>query len=355
VWSGAIGDVREVHIWTNRPLGYWPKACAPGAAKGGARPASLEWPWCHARIAAASPVTILSRMGSHGTFFLGAASNNVGYHPIYHPFNWRGWTDWGVGAIGDMGAHLIDHTMWALNLAYLPASKRSRPRSTALPIRPPHSPSTSSRARLDAARQAHCTTAASSPTSPKNSATRVETRRRRATHWQQGKLLHDTYGYKPRLLPSRSTILREAYAKTPAHRRRSPRNELGGRGQGKVEASCPFEYAARLTRLCSSASWPFAREKNLLRRHQHAHHQRPPSQRLFAPGIPPRLVDLRKVPEEDASGTPGVSVWRMACPVGSLQALALAKAKGDCATFETPARWPKTVPLAVAFNGPFRY
>jgi hypothetical protein len=36
--------------------------------------------------------------------FLGP-SRYVDYHPIYHPFNWRGWTDWGVGAIGDMGAH----------------------------------------------------------------------------------------------------------------------------------------------------------------------------------------------------------------------------------------------------------
>ena len=32
----------------------------------------------------------------------------VEYHPVYHPFNWRGWVDWGCGAIGDMGAHLID-------------------------------------------------------------------------------------------------------------------------------------------------------------------------------------------------------------------------------------------------------
>src|SRR5690606_4759867 len=39
-------------------------------------------------------------------------------HPIYHPFNWRGWTDWGVGAIGDMGAHLIDHPFWALDLDF---------------------------------------------------------------------------------------------------------------------------------------------------------------------------------------------------------------------------------------------
>ena len=40
--------------------------------------------------------------------FLGVAPD-VEYHPIYHPFNWRGWVDWGQGALGDMGAHLIDH------------------------------------------------------------------------------------------------------------------------------------------------------------------------------------------------------------------------------------------------------
>ena len=40
----------------------------------------------------------------------------VEYHPVYHPFNWRGWVDWGQGALGDMGAHLIDFPMWALNL-----------------------------------------------------------------------------------------------------------------------------------------------------------------------------------------------------------------------------------------------
>ena len=40
----------------------------------------------------------------------------VQYHLIYHPHHWRGWVDWGQGAIGDMGAHLIDHPFKALNL-----------------------------------------------------------------------------------------------------------------------------------------------------------------------------------------------------------------------------------------------
>ena len=38
--------------------------------------------------------------------------------PIFHPFHWRGWTAFGVGALGDMGAHLIDHPYWALDLGY---------------------------------------------------------------------------------------------------------------------------------------------------------------------------------------------------------------------------------------------
>jgi predicted dehydrogenase len=47
--------------------------------------------------------------------FLGVAPD-VEYHPVYHPFNWRGWVDWGQGALGDMGAHLIDFPVWALDL-----------------------------------------------------------------------------------------------------------------------------------------------------------------------------------------------------------------------------------------------
>jgi predicted dehydrogenase len=49
--------------------------------------------------------------------YLGPAAE-VPFHPVYHPFNWRGFTAFGVGALGDMGAHLIDHPYWALELGY---------------------------------------------------------------------------------------------------------------------------------------------------------------------------------------------------------------------------------------------
>src|SRR5712692_9818691 len=121
VRAGAIGEVREVHIWTNRPLGYWPQGVPrPEPLK---EPAdSLRWNGrgVNARIAAAFAGNFPLPETLAWNLFLGVAPY-VDYHPIYQPFNWRGWVDWGVGAIGDMGAHLIDHTMWALNLG-LPTS-----------------------------------------------------------------------------------------------------------------------------------------------------------------------------------------------------------------------------------------
>ena len=118
ITAGAIGDVREVHVWTNRPLGYWPQGIprpAPLAAESAA-PLALERP--RRRSAARRrDGRQLSGAGQASSWdlFLGVAPE-VDYHPIYHPFNWRGWVDWGQGALGDMGAHLIDHPFWALDL-----------------------------------------------------------------------------------------------------------------------------------------------------------------------------------------------------------------------------------------------
>lgn len=91
--GGAIGDIREVHVWTDRPI--WPQA--PELMKrplGQPVPDDLKW------------IT-----------WLGTAPLR-GYNSAYHPNHWRGFCDFGTGAIGDMGCHLINLPFMALNLEY---------------------------------------------------------------------------------------------------------------------------------------------------------------------------------------------------------------------------------------------
>ncbi|MGB7729937.1 MAG: Gfo/Idh/MocA family oxidoreductase, partial [Candidatus Acidiferrum sp.] len=121
IWSGAIGEVREIHVWTDRPVGFWPQGVP--RPKAAVEPLdALKWDQSgvDARLAAAMAGNYPVPETLSWDLFLGVGPE-VPYHPIYHPFNWRGWTDWGCGAIGDMGAHLLDVSMWALNLG-LPTS-----------------------------------------------------------------------------------------------------------------------------------------------------------------------------------------------------------------------------------------
>ena len=119
VWAGAIGDVREVHVWTNRPLGYWPQGIPrPGAAHGAAERLPLE----RSRHRSAArrrrwPATIRSPNGSRGICSSAPRRTSSTTRSITRSTGAAGWTG-AVGAIGDMGAHLIDHSMWALDLGY---------------------------------------------------------------------------------------------------------------------------------------------------------------------------------------------------------------------------------------------
>ncbi len=98
--AGVLGEVREVQIWTNRsaitgPDGkeqvVWPQGMA-------------EWP-----AAEAVPATL-----SHD-LFLGRSQNRT-FSSAIHPFNWRGYQDYGCGALGDMACHLMDAAYWNLEL-----------------------------------------------------------------------------------------------------------------------------------------------------------------------------------------------------------------------------------------------
>src|SRR5262245_9823807 len=89
VQGGVLGDVREVHVWTDRPI--WPQGIER-PKESSAPPDNLHW-----------------------DLWLGPAPERP-YHPDYAPFKWRGWWDFGTGAPGDMGCHNCDAAYWALKL-----------------------------------------------------------------------------------------------------------------------------------------------------------------------------------------------------------------------------------------------
>ncbi|OPZ12437.1 MAG: Glucose--fructose oxidoreductase precursor [candidate division BRC1 bacterium ADurb.BinA364] len=91
IWQDAIGPVREVHYWTNRPI--WPQGIYR-PTEPMAVPPNMDW-----------------------DLWLGVAAERP-YHSCYAPFNWRGWWDFGCGALGDIGCHAMDAAFWALKLGY---------------------------------------------------------------------------------------------------------------------------------------------------------------------------------------------------------------------------------------------
>lgn len=90
--SGKIGTVSKVQIWTNRPV--WPQGNAMPLPDPSLKPKDLDW-----------------------DLWLGPAEEKP-YIPNIHPFNWRGWWDYGTGALGDVGCHLIDIPFRTLGLMY---------------------------------------------------------------------------------------------------------------------------------------------------------------------------------------------------------------------------------------------
>ncbi len=93
LWSGAIGNVTEVHAWTNRPV--WPQGVEMDRPKETPPvPATLDW-----------------------DRWLGPAPYRP-YHPVYLPDSWRAWWDFGTGSLGDLGCHLLDSVFWGLKLKY---------------------------------------------------------------------------------------------------------------------------------------------------------------------------------------------------------------------------------------------
>jgi predicted dehydrogenase len=88
--SGAIGDVTEVHIWSNRPV----------------------WPQGKGRPEGEDPIP----EGLNWDAWIGPAPMRPYKQGVYHSFNWRGWVDFGTGALGDMACHTTNMPIMALKL-----------------------------------------------------------------------------------------------------------------------------------------------------------------------------------------------------------------------------------------------
>ena len=86
--AGILGDIKDVHTWTDRPI--WPQGI-PRPEGEDKVPANVNW-----------------------DVWLGPAPVRPYKDKAYHTFNWRGWWDFGCGALGDMGCHTMDGIFWAL-------------------------------------------------------------------------------------------------------------------------------------------------------------------------------------------------------------------------------------------------
>ena len=98
IQDGLIGQVHEVHVWTNRPV--WPQAMDRPVGEDPV-PATLDWDvWI-------GPAPMRPYVGNRGPDKADG---------VYEPFNWRGWQDFGCGALGDMGCHTVNLPFRALDL-----------------------------------------------------------------------------------------------------------------------------------------------------------------------------------------------------------------------------------------------
>ncbi len=232
VRSGILGPIREVYGWTNRPVNWWMQGVPAGEPK---------------------PVP----PGVHWDLFVGPAEERPYYDGI-HPFGWRGWVDFGVASLGDMGAHLLDFPVWALELD-LPTRVETR-----------HTPWGGKRDNPDTYPYATISTYEFSrpdgpltltwydggllPPTPHAMPPDLKLNPDGGIMYvgERGILLHDTYGLNPRFVPE--ALGRDAAA-VPTSLRRI-KGGLDGHEQnwirairGEEEISCPFSYAAHLNEI----------------------------------------------------------------------------------------------------------
>lgn len=236
--GGAIGKVSEVQIWTNRPV--WPQGIPRPLAQ--FTPSGLDW-----------------------QMWLGPAAVDWGYHSDYAHFNWRGWTPFGSGALGDMGAHLMDFPVWALEPG-LPTRVETRHTMWGGDTTPSDGKPPAELASFPVATVTHYEFGNAKggplsiiwqdgglmPSTPKGLPASREMKSEGGVLFigDKGMLIHDTYGEKP------TVIGEEANVRAASIPQSLPR-VAGGMGghemnfiraiRGEEKISSPFEVSAPLT------------------------------------------------------------------------------------------------------------
>jgi predicted dehydrogenase len=264
VRSGVLGKVHEVHVWTDRPVRYWaqgiPRPRAAGSAVLNTNPRPQ---WNMGTVDNAVRAAMASNdhsppEGFNWDLYLGPAPE-IPYHPAYHPFAWRGWLDFGVGAIGDMGAHLIDQAYTALELTYptsITASSSPWGGGAQNPATYPLAmmaqfeyPAVGKRGPVDLywydggllpPRPAMLPDDApiSNPGSDGGGSMIIG---------DKGMLIHETYGNRPRIYPEGTSKKAEQVAKSIPRITVSHEQNWIQASKGEAKASSPFSVAAPLT------------------------------------------------------------------------------------------------------------
>jgi predicted dehydrogenase len=237
--AGLIGDVHTIHAWTDRPV--WPQGI-PWSANKAPIPSQLDW-----------------------DLWLGTAPYKDYVNKLV-PFNWRGWWDYGTGALGDMGCHLLEAPFSVLNLKYAKDVQCSVGSVYVDEFQRGYFPES-------CPPSSHVTL-----TFPKTDKTNGDV----AVHWMdggiqperpaelgpneifgdggngtlftgtKGKMMCDTYGLNPRLLPlskNENLNVTQKYARvndgSEGHYKQWVEAAIAG--YGKKELSSPFEIAGPLT------------------------------------------------------------------------------------------------------------
>ncbi|WP_374165013.1 Gfo/Idh/MocA family protein [Arcticibacter sp. MXS-1] len=237
--AGVIGDVHTVYSWTNRPV--WPQGI-PWPTTRAAVPKELDW-----------------------DLWLGTAPQKD-YVDKLVPFNWRGWWDYGTGALGDMGCHLIEPAFRVLNLSYVKDVEcsvgsvyvdefkrgyfpESCPPSSHVTMTFPKTKKTKGPVKL------HWMDGGIQPERPEElGATELFGDGGNGTLFigTKGKMMCSTYGADPRLLPltrNQEVQVKQSIPRVPgsAEGHYAQWVEACVAGYGKKEVSSPFEIAGPVT------------------------------------------------------------------------------------------------------------